>query len=468
MEFRILGPLEVVAGSECLDLGGARQRVVLAALLLGAGSLVTMDRLVEAVYGEDVPPTARAQAQMSVSLLRRLFAAHGRDAIISTRPLGYVLQLGDDRLDATRFGELVAAAGAAREAGRLEEAAAGCRDALLLWRGRALEGVDSALLQAAASRLDEQRIATIEDRLALELDLGRARKVVGELTELVTEFPLRERLRGQLMLALYRSGRAAEALEAYRQARRVMVEELGIEPSRELQQLERAILTSDPVLGAPPGPLPRSGLAWPRPGRRQVPQLLPAGIADFIGRADETGRIRRHLTAAGEKARLVAPVVVITGTGGVGKSSLVVHAAHGLANEFRDGQLFAHLHGGGPSPVGPARVLERFLRALDVPGPEIPEDLDERAEMYRNLLAGRRVLVVLDDAAGEGQILPLLPGSGTTAVLVTSRSWLPGLAGAVHVAAPRLTAHPVISQTPVAGRICQLQRNTELRVQPRE
>ena len=431
MEFRILGPLEVRAGSERLDLGGARQQIVLAALLLAVGKVVTVDRLLEAVYGEDLPSTARSQAQMSVSSLRRLFAAHGDAEAISTRAQGYVLQVGEGWLDSRRFTELMAAGGAAREAGHLDLAAASYRDALRLWRGPALEGIDSQLIRAAASRLDEQRIAAIEDRLAVELDLGRAHELVGELAELVVEFPLRQGLHGQLMLALYRCGRTAEALRAYRQARRTMVEELGIEPDKELRQLEHAILTSDPALALSAVPA-RAGTA-----RRQVPRLLPTDIADFTGRANQFGQIRRHLSPpAGEKARVAPSVVVITGTGGVGKTSLAVHTAHGLAGQFRHGQLFADLHGGGTGsvgPIGPARVLERFLRALGVPGPQIPEGLDERAEMYRNLLAGRRVLVVLDDAASESQVLPLLPGSGTVAVLITSRSRLPGLAGVLHV-----------------------------------
>ena len=168
--------------------------------------------------------------------------------------------------------------------------------------------------------------------------------------------------------------------------------------------------------------------------KQHVPSLLPTDIADFTGRASRSSRSDRHLIrAAGEKERLAVPVVVITGKGGVGKTSLAVHAAHGVAAHFPDGQLFADLHGGASHPVGPMQVLERFLRALGVPGPQIPEGLDERAEVYRNLLADRKVLVVLDDAVGESQVSPLLPGSGAAAVIITSRSRLAGLAGATHV-----------------------------------
>jgi DNA-binding SARP family transcriptional activator len=425
VEFRILGPLEVAVDSQRLELGGTRQQIVLATLLLSANGIVTVGRLQEAIYGADLPPTARSQAQIGISGLRHLFASHGHPDTIATRGQGYLLRVDDGQLDAQRFEELSGAARAAREAGQLDRAVASYRDALRLWRGPALAGIDSQLLQAAASRLDEQRISSNEDRIDLELDLGRQHELVGELTELVAEFPLRERPRGQLMLALYRCGRTAEALQAYRSARQTMIDELGIEPGERLQQLERAILTSDPAIAPPARPVRA------QPPDRQVPCLLPAGIADFTGRAEEIEQIRRHLSQrAGEQARLAVPVAVIAGKGGVGKTCLAVHAAHGLAGQFPDGQLFADLHGGTPHSVGPAQVLERFLRVLEVPGQQIPDGLDERAEEYRNLLAGRRVLVVLDDAVSESQVQPLLPGSGTAAVIVTSRRRLAGLAGA--------------------------------------
>ena len=415
-------------GPERLELGGAREQVVLAMLLLNPNRVVTVDRLLEAIYGEDLPPTSRSQAQITISSLRRLFASHGHTAVVSRRAQGYVIEVGTGDLDSERFEDLAAAAQAARDAGHLDRAVAGYRDALRLWRGPALDGLDSLLIRAAASRLDEQRIGANEDRLTLELDLGRHHELVGELTELVDRYPLRERLRGQLMLALYRCDRAAEALRVYRQARRTMIDELGIEPGERLQQLEHAILTCDPALDLPAGPVAI------QPARRQIPSLLPTDIADFTGRAEQIEQIDQRLTrAAGQGSQLPVPIVVITGQGGVGKTSTVVHAAHGAAGQFRDGQLFADLHGWSAHPVGPMHVLERFLRALGVPGSQIPEGLDERAEVYRSLLTGRRILVVLDDAVGESQVSPLLPGSGGAAVLVTSRSRLAGLAGATHI-----------------------------------
>jgi DNA-binding SARP family transcriptional activator len=428
VEFRILGALEVRAGSQRLDLGGSRQQTVLAMLLLSAGHVVTTDRLLEAVYGEDLPSTARSQMQICISALRQLLAAGGGAELISTHVQGYALQAGDGEFDHQRFAGLTAAARIARDAGQLDQALAGYRDALRLWRGPALAGLDSQLIRAAAGRLDEERVAALEDRVAVELDLGRHRELAGELTELVAEFPLRERLRGQLMLALYRCDRSAEALQAYRHARHAMIEELGIEPGERLQRLERDILRSDPALEAPVGPVSI------RPEQRQAPKLLPTGIADFTGRAEQIERVRQHLlSATGHSAQLAVPVVVITGQGGVGKTCLAVRSAHSLAADFPDGQLFADLHGGSGHPVGPLQVLERFLRALGVPGAQVPEGLDERSEVYRNLLADRRFLVVLDDVASEGQVSPLLPGAGSSAVLITSRGGLAGLAGAEHL-----------------------------------
>jgi DNA-binding SARP family transcriptional activator/tetratricopeptide (TPR) repeat protein len=426
VEFRILGPLEVYDGQRRFDLGGARHQAVLAMLLLSADRIVTVDRLLEAMYGEDLPSTPRSQVQMAISVLRRKLVAYSHADVILTREQGYVLRLGDGLLDSRQFGELVAAGRAAASAGLPEKAVASYRDAERLWRGPALAGLDSAPIQAAAARLDEQRIASIEDRLAVELDLGRHHELVGELAELARAYPLRERLRGQLMLALYRCDRSAEALTVYRQARQVMIEELGIEPGERLRQLQHAILTSDPSLDL------LAGAPLVQPPAPTAPRLLPADIADFTGRAAQVEQIGRHLAGCAE-GRVAAPVVVITGQGGVGKTSLAVHAAHSVGGQFPDGQLFADLHAGAGHPVSPMQVLDRFLRALGVPGPQVPEGLDERGEMYRNLVAGRQILIVLDDAAGESQVLPLLPGTGTAAVIVTSRHRLGGLGGAARI-----------------------------------
>jgi DNA-binding SARP family transcriptional activator/tetratricopeptide (TPR) repeat protein len=427
VRFGILGPLEVVAGSYRLELGGTRQQIVVATLLLSANRVVTMDRLLEAIYGENLPPTARSQAQISISSLRRMFASRSSGEIISTREHGYVIHVDSGRLDSEQFQQLVATARGVLDAGKPDQAVASYRDALRLWRGPALDGIDSQLVRVAASRLDEQRIATNEDRIELELDLGRHHELVGELTELVQVFPLRERLHGLLMLALYRCDRTAESLQVYRRCRRTMIGELGIEPGARLQQLEHAVLVADPALQPPAARVAIQQV------KRQVPNLLPTDIADFTGRAEEITQIHQHLVdAAGEDVR-PTPVVVIVGKGGVGKTSVAIHASHVVAGQFPDGLLFADLHGGTSHRVGPAQVLGRFLRALGVPAGQVPEGLDERAEVYRNLVADRKVLVVLDDAVSESQVSPLVPSSGAAGVMVTSRRRLTGLAGAIHI-----------------------------------
>jgi DNA-binding SARP family transcriptional activator/Tfp pilus assembly protein PilF len=417
-----------VARTERLELGGARQQTVLATLLLSPNKVVTLDRLLEAVYGEDLPPTSRAQAQISISSLRRLFATQGHEGVITTHDRGYVIQVERGQLDSLRFDESVTAARAARVEDQPDLAIARYRDALRLWRGPALDGIDSQLVQAAVSRLDEQRIAANEDCIELELEVGRHHELVGELGELVAQHPLRERLRAQLMLALYRCGRIAEALQVYRLARRALIDELGIEPSDRLRQLEQSILASDSDLELPVAPTRAHQV------RQQVPNLLPADIADFTGRADEIAQIYDYLIPLAEREnRFVVPIMVLVGKGGIGKTSIALHASHGMASHFPGGLLYADLHGGASHPVQPIQVLERFLRVLGVPGTQIPEGMDERAEVYRSLIADRKVLVVLDDVVGESQVLPLLPGNGNAAVIVTSRSRLAGLAGATRI-----------------------------------
>ncbi|MEV6982018.1 BTAD domain-containing putative transcriptional regulator [Sphaerisporangium sp. NPDC051017] len=432
MEFGILGALEASVAGRRLDLGGIRQQIVLGVLLLDANRVVTIGRLMEAIYGDEPPTTARAQVQICISSLRRLFAASGSPDIISTQSLGYAIRVAADEIDAQRFESLVQRARRARESRNVNEAIRHYREALSLWRGPALDGIDSRLVQSAASRLAEDRITANEDCIQLELDLGRHHELVGELTELTEEYPLRERLRGQLMTALYRSGRQAEALQVYRNARRTMIEELGIEPNERLQRLEHAILTSDESL-APPAQ-PERVEVQPAPTVPNVPGMLPTDIADFTGRTKQIEDIRQRLMLASEdRSRFAVPIIVIVGKPGVGKTTVAVHASHSVGDRFPHGQLFADLHGAAPRPTSPMQVLERFLRVLGVSGTAIPDGLEERAEMYRALLADRRMLIVLDDAGSESQVLPLLPGNPASAVIITSRSRLAGLAGAVHV-----------------------------------
>ncbi|MBF8193189.1 tetratricopeptide repeat protein [Nonomuraea sp. K274] len=428
MEIRILGSLEIIVEGRRLDLGSPRQQTVLAVLLLEAGRVVSVRRLMEAIYDDDPPATSRAQIQICISALRRLFGAYGYPGIITTESQGYIFHCDDQQVDAQRFRRLAAEARVARDEGQLDDAVHKYREALALCT-EPLEGIESRLVRSAVTRFAEWQITINEDCIELELQLGRHRELVAEITELVERHPLRERLRGQLMTALYRSGRQAEALQVYQHTRETMIEQLGLEPNEGLRQLHQAILTSDESLNAPPPPPPVRGSPPPVP--LGMPRLLPSDIADFTGRGQQVELIRRLLTS--DRSQLAVPVVAISGKPGVGKTALAVHTSHLIADQFPDGQLFADLHGAASPTIHPKQVLERFLRALGMPGTEIPDGLEERAEVYRTMLSSRRMLIVLDDVGTESQVLPLVPGYPGCAVIVTSRSRLVGLPGAMPV-----------------------------------
>jgi DNA-binding SARP family transcriptional activator/tetratricopeptide (TPR) repeat protein len=417
--FRVLGPLELNhRDADVQPVPPGRHQVVLGALLIDANRVVRIDQLIDAVWYDDPPATARTQVQICVSGLRQCLAPLGDAVAIVTKAPGYMLRVPRDEVDAHVFARLTAEADTLTRDGRPEEAAARIRQALDLWRGVALSGTPSRVLQARAAQLDERRLTAIEAYADLELQLGRHHEVIDELGRLVAEHPLRERMRAQLMTALYRAGRQADALRVHRDGRQLMVEQLGIEPGEELRRLEHAILAGtleQPVEPPKPAPVPQD-----------VPNLLPAGLTDFTGRTELVAVVERELARP-------AGVVILTGKPGVGKTSLAVHLAHRL--DYPDGVLYVDLGGTRTEPVPAADVLGRFLRALGLPGQAIPEGLDARGETYRRLLAGRRMLVVLDDAAGDDQVTALLPGVPTCRVLVTTRTRLTGqpLAGVVDV-----------------------------------
>ncbi|MGJ7417428.1 BTAD domain-containing putative transcriptional regulator [Streptomyces cinereoruber] len=471
LPFRLLGPLQVHGPDGPLRVPPGRQEVILAALLLDANRVVGTHHLVDLIWEDNPPETARTQVQICVSRLRKLLAGAAGEATITTRPPGYVLHTEAGNVDAALFTGLVLRARRLREEGASREAVRLLRSAVTLWQGECLSGLDGGPLANRARQLNEERLTATELRIQLELELGRYDRLVGELQMLTHEHPLREKLRGQLIQALYWSGRQAEALEAFRAGRRILADELGLEPGRELRELESAILAGElpPPVAADAAPArpaagpirpaaeavrerPR-GAAPDEPARapadegpaaaapepapevvRQdtVPHQLPAAVADFVSDVARVAALERALT--GGPDRTTVGLAAITGKPGTGKSTLAVHVAHTLAETgFPDGQLYCDLRGTTGTPATPAEVLGRFLRALGIPGQLIPEALDERAEMYRTRLASRRVLVVLDDAAGEGQVLPLLPGSRGCAVLVTGRARLTALPGAHRV-----------------------------------
>jgi DNA-binding SARP family transcriptional activator/tetratricopeptide (TPR) repeat protein len=428
MQFRLLGPLEVWDGDERLDLGGAKQRALLALLLLNANRIVRRTQVIDWLWDMQPPRTAGDLVLEYVSRLRRaLRRCIGEPSAqrLRTQSSGYVLQVEPGELDLERFERLVDQAQQAMAAGELELAAGRLRQALGLWRGLALANLPPTLaVDAESGRLEEARMAALEERLELDLRLGQHAYLVGELETLVASNPNRECLRRQLMLALYRSGRKAEALTVYRDTRQQLVEELGLEPSLALQQLERAILRADPALE--PGLL--TAAATPGdPGPPRGPCQLPPDIDDFTGRQAAVAEVQQLL----EEKRTTAIVIsAIAGKAGVGKTALAVHLAHRLRTRFADGQLYVNLRGAEAQALDPAEVLAGFLRALGVEGMMIADGLEERVRQYRSQLADRRVLVVLDNAAAEAQVRPLLPASPGCAVLVTNRVSLSGLEAA--------------------------------------
>lgn len=421
MEFRLLGPVEVRHGGRSLRLGGQKPRTLLAVLLLDAGRVVGTGRLADAIWEREPPATASTQIQGYVSSLRKQFADVEPDrAVIATAPSGYRIDLRPGELDLELFDEMAAAAAKALAEARPEDASAGYRDALGLWEGTALSGV-AGTLGSSRDRLEERRLAAFEHRVEADLRLGRHDELVAELRDVVAGHPFREAPRGQLMLALYRAGRTADALAVYRDARETLAAELGLDPGPDLRRMEQAILRSDPSLELPSSVPDAAGLP--------PPAQLPPDILDFTGRVEQVEQVCAALSRDDGPSTAVA-VTVIAGRGGVGKSSLAVHAAHRMRPGFPDGQLHVNLHGAQARRADPSEILARFLRALGVAPERVPDSAEERGELFRSRLAGRRVLVVLDNAADEAQVRPLLPGEPGCAVLVTSRARLVGLEGA--------------------------------------
>ena len=467
MEFFLLGPLEVRHGGRVVPVAPGRQRALLAALLLSGNRVVMADELAEALWGSVPPPSARASLQTYVMRLRQALGDAGRSRITS-QPGGYLISLRPGELDVERFESSLAAARQAARAGSHAAAAGRLRAALSLWRGQPLAGVPSDILAVReVPRLAEMRLQALEARIEADLHLGRHAEVIVELRQLAAAEPLRERLHALLMLALYRDGQQARALAAYQAVRRVLVAELGAEPGAELRRLQQQILTADPALAAPAhaadsslevlglggagceelssrlvvdlggegtpasvlaGRQGSSGRGGGARRERVVPQQLPAAVRHFAGRADELAALDGLLDGAGGGPGTVV-ISAIDGTAGVGKTTLAVRWAHSVAERFPDGQLYVNLRGFDPSgvPVAAAEAVRGFLDALQVPVRQIPASLDAQAGLYRSLLAGKRMLIVLDNARDAEHVRPLLPGSRACCVIVTSRCSLMSL-----------------------------------------
>jgi DNA-binding SARP family transcriptional activator/tetratricopeptide (TPR) repeat protein len=466
-EFGLLGPLLVRRGEVTLPVAPGKQRAVLAALLLSADQVVSLDELTEVLWGAAPPASARVSVQNHVMRLRK---ALGDGARIRTHPHGYEIRLDGSELDVSRFEAHLAAALAAARDGSWDAVAGQAQAGLALWRGEPLADVESDLLAShAIPRLGELRLQAVEARIDADLHLGRHREVVGQLWHLAGAHPLRERLHSLLMLALYRDGRQAEALAAYAQARRILVDELGTEPGAGLRELHQQILNVDPALDLP---LQEPGAATS--AAPSVPRQLPAAVSGFAGRTAELAALTRMLEQATASAPGTVVISAIGGTAGVGKTALALHWAHQVAGRFADGQLYVNLRGFDPSgvPTPAAEAVRGFLDALGVPPDRIPAQPEARAGLYRSLLVDRAMLVVLDNARDEQQVRPLLPASPASLVIVTSRNQLGGLVAAdrarlltldvlnhdeaVHLLTARIGAGRAAAEPGAAGEIAAL------------
>ncbi|MFF7715243.1 BTAD domain-containing putative transcriptional regulator [Streptomyces sp. NPDC007988] len=463
LHLNLLGPVEAHRGGAPVKLGGPKPRTVLAALLLARGRVVSDTRLAALLWDDRPPSTCTAQLHTYASRVRRLL---GPDVDVERRRPGYLIGLPDHgvRVDLLEFQERGARGAEALAAGDPATAAGELRRALAVWRGAALGGVCDPLADVERDRLEEERLVTLERRIDADLELGRHAELIPELIALIATDPLREGLRGQLMTALYRAGRQADALAAYRAARATLADELGLEPSAELRRLHQALLTGHPSLlprsprgsrgtapeaSVPPAPTVAPTAREPvavtaravataapwaaapltrRPDHPLRPAELPPAPGDFTGRAQEVMRLGTALT--GRRPRRPDEAVhVVTGLPGIGKTAVALHTAHRVKRSYPDGQIHLDLRGSGPEPLDPADALGELLRLVGVPAHRIPGTLDERIRAWRTRTADRRLLLVLDDAADERRLRPLLPVTDGCAVLITSRSGLYALEG---------------------------------------
>ncbi len=424
MQVRLLGPIDILIHGEPRPVHGLRRQAVLAVLALHCGEVVSTDHLMEAVWGGTAPVTASNSMQSHVSYLRGLM---GTKTAILTRSPGYLLNLPGDGTDVRLAERLL------RESANSAEAISRLQTALALWRGEPMgELAELPWRPAQSERLNVLRMQLRQALSQARLAAGEHSALVPELEQMVTDCPLDERLHGQLMLALYRSGRQADALAAYHRLRQALDDDLGIEPSQFLRDLQTAILNQDPALNAAP-PVAWPGPAAPNaaaptttapalPGLAQLPSALPG----FTGRTAELACL--------DATMATMALAAISGTAGVGKTALAVHWAHRVAAQFPDGQLYVNLRGFDPAGAGaalePSLALHGFLDALGVPANRVPEDLAAQSALFRSLVADKRILLMLDNARSADQVRPLLPGSPGCLTLVTSRDQLAGLVAA--------------------------------------
>ncbi|MFI6496621.1 BTAD domain-containing putative transcriptional regulator [Nonomuraea typhae] len=427
MRFGLLGPLQVTdSEGEEIRIGRPKLRLLLAVLLTHANTPVPLDRLMDMLWEHDPPESASFNVRTYIWTLRGLLSPTGQpETPISTDSRGYMIELGSEQLDSAMFEQLVSCGVDSCRQGEMSAAVDQLTKALGLWRGPAYQDIPHVAepLVAAVRRLEERRLTAVEHLCDAWFSMGMYAEAVEELWEWVRRYPLRERLTEQLMVALHQVNRSAEALSAFGRLRSHLVEQTGMEPGSPLQALQRRILQSDTE---PVSPV-RTGLTSHRSNGRFDPKQLPPDVTTFIGRVKELAKLNTMLGA--RRLGQQGLVIIIHGPAGAGKSALAVHIGSMWAERFVDGQLYVNLQDAPPGmePSKSIQVLGRFLRALGVSAGHVPPDAEEAAVLFRSIVAGREMLILLDNAADEGRVRSLLPGTSCTVVLVTSRTRLTGL-----------------------------------------
>lgn len=426
----MLGPLEIAHDDVAVEPGPAKQQCLLAVLLLDRNHVVTLDRLVSALWDEP-PRSAVANVRTYASRLRAVFNAPGRGARFRSQSSGYLLSVTDSELDLAQFQAHATAGRKAVASGDLNSAVVEFSRALQLWRGSALADLEKPLrLGQWLATLDEQHLTLVEESIDARQRLGEDVQLIGELRRLTNENPLRERLWRQLILSLYRSGDIGGALATYDKSSAILRDELGIDPGPELTELHNAVLRRDPALKAPATTPVAAKIT------ASIPMELPPCPTMLVGRDEQLAQITKAASSHGE-----SPAIALVGPGGVGKSAVAIRAAYDCIDQFPDGQIYVDLIESTPDrrPQNPQQVLARLLRSLGVPNERVPSSVEEASAVFRSMTASRHILVLLDNAIDEAQVRPLITSAQNCTTLVTSRRTLATLDGMRHVELDTLT-----------------------------